>query len=145
MQKQAENGKSFKTFIAFWLTQSVSQLGSAMTSYALVLWVYAQTGAALSVSLLTICSYVPYILVSVFAGGFVDAHRKKRIMLVCDGAAFLCTVSIAAALLMGRLTVGHILTVNTIVGFMNAFQQPASAVVSGMLVPKDKLTRMAGL
>lgn len=145
MQNQIENGKSFKTFIAFWLTQSVSQLGSAMTSYALVLWVYAQTGAALSVSLLTLCTYVPYILVSVFAGGFVDAHFKKRIMLACDGVAFLCTVSIAAALLTGRLTVGHILVVNTIVGFMNAFQQPAFAVVSGMLVPQDKLTRMAGM
>ena len=41
MQNQIESGKTFKTFIAFWLTQSVSQLGSAMTSYALVLWVYA--------------------------------------------------------------------------------------------------------
>lgn len=145
MQNEIQNEKTFKTFIAFWLTQAVSQLGSAMTSYALVLWVYAQTGAALSVSLLTLCTYVPYILVSVFAGGFVDAHFKKRIMLVCDSVAFLCTVSVAAALLAGRLTVGHILVVNTIVGFMNAFQQPASAVVNGLLVPKDKLTRMAGL
>lgn len=71
------NADSFRTFLVFWLTQTLSQLGSAMTSYALVLRVYEQTGAAMSVSLLTFCSYVPYVLVSVFAGGFVDRHRKK--------------------------------------------------------------------
>ena len=42
MQKQQAN---FKTFIVFWLSQTVSQLGSAMTGYALVLWVYGQTWA----------------------------------------------------------------------------------------------------
>ena len=75
MQKQQAN---FKTFIVFWLSQAVSQLGSAMTGYALVLWVYEQTNSALSVSLLTLCSYVPYVLVSVFAGGFVDRHREHH-------------------------------------------------------------------
>ena len=142
MQNQTE---SFRTFLVFWLTQTVSQLGSAMTSYALALWVYEQTGAALSVSLLAFCSYVPYVLVSVFAGGFVDSHLKKQILLVCDSTAFLCTVSIAVALWMGRLTVAHICVVNTVIGFMNAFQQPASGVVNGLLVPRERLTRMAGL
>lgn len=75
MQKQQAN---FKTFIVFWLSQTVLQLGSAMTGYALVLWVYGQTNSALSVSLLALCSYAPYVLVSVFAGGFVDRHRKKE-------------------------------------------------------------------
>jgi len=60
MQKQQAN---FKIFIVFWLSQTVSQLGSAMTGYALVLWVYGQTNSALSVSLLTLCSYAPYVLV----------------------------------------------------------------------------------
>lgn len=50
------NSKSIRSFLAFWLTQSLSQLGSAMTSYALVLWVYERTGSALSVSLLTLCT-----------------------------------------------------------------------------------------
>ena len=40
MQKQQAN---FKPFIVFWLSQTVSQLGSAMTGYALVLWAYEQT------------------------------------------------------------------------------------------------------
>lgn len=139
------NADSFRTFLVFWLMQTLSQLGSAMTSYALVLRVYEQTGAAMSVSLLTFCSYVPYVLVSVFAGGFVDRHRKKSILLICDSIAFLGTVSIALMLWMGKLSVAHICAVNTVLGFMNAFQQPASGVVNGLLVPRDRVSRMAGL
>lgn len=142
MQKQQAN---FKTFIVFWLSQAVSQLGSAMTGYALVLWVYGQTNSALSVSLLTLCSYAPYVLVSVFAGGFVDRHRKKSIMLCADTVAFLCTLLIAALLLLNRLSVPWIYLVNAITGFMNAFQSPASAVANGRLAPQDKLTKMSGL
>ena len=115
-----------------------------MTGYALVLWVYGQTNSALSVSLLTLCSYAPYVLVSVFAGGFVDRHRKS-IMLCADTVAFLCTLLIAALLLLNRLSVPWIYVVNAITGFMNAFQSTASAGANGRLVPQDKLTKMSGL
>ncbi len=141
----AETQANFKTFIVFWLSQTVSQLGSAMTGYALVLWVYGQTNSALSVSLLTLCSYAPYVLVSVFAGGFVDRRRKKSIMLCADTVAFLRTLLIAALLLLNRFSVPWIYVVNAITGFMNAFQSPASAVANGRLVPQDKLTKMSGL
>lgn len=145
MLLHAETQANFKTFIVFWLSQTVSQLGSAMTGYALMLWVYGQTNSALSVSLLTLCSYAPYVLVSVFAGGFVDRHRKKSIMLCTDTVAFLCTFLIAALLLLNRLSVPWIYLVNAITGFMNAFQSPASDVANGRLVPQDKLTKMSGL
>ncbi len=36
-----------KTFIILWSTQSLSQLGSAMTNFALTLWLYEKTGSAL--------------------------------------------------------------------------------------------------
>ncbi len=145
MLLHAETQANFKTFIVFWLSQTVSQLGSAMTGYALVLWVYGQTNSALSVSLLALCSYAPYVLVSVFAGGFADCHRKKSIMLCADTVAFLCTLLNAALLLLNRLSVPWIYQVNAITGFMDAFQSPASAVANGRLVHQDKLTKMSGL
>lgn len=70
-----------------WLSQSVSQLGSAMTSFALILWIYTVKHSALTVSLMSFCSYVPYILISPFAGTFVDRHSKKKIMLIADSIA----------------------------------------------------------
>ena len=41
---------NFKKYIVLWLSQSISQLGSSMTAFALVLWVYEE-GVKFSVSM----------------------------------------------------------------------------------------------
>ena len=87
---------------------------------------------------------MPYILVSLLAGSFIDKHSKKKIMLVSDSAAALCTVFIWAMLAGGRLEIWHIYVVNVITGFMNAFQQPAQSVAIGILVPKELYARASG-
>ena len=45
--------KELRDFLLLWLTQSLSGLGSAMTSYALIVWSYQQEGSALSTALLS--------------------------------------------------------------------------------------------
>ena len=70
--------KELKSFIILWSTQSLSQLGSAITGFALTLWLYEKTGSALSTASLTICSYTPYILMSIFAGALSDKWNKKN-------------------------------------------------------------------
>lgn len=48
--KQLTNNKSgFIYYIIFWLSQSVSQLGSAMTGFALIIWAYKQTDSVAAV------------------------------------------------------------------------------------------------
>lgn len=69
--------KGLHTFVLLWATQAFSALGSSMTSYALVIWAYQQTGSALSTSLLTICSYAPYVLLSIFAGALSDDGTRS--------------------------------------------------------------------
>ena len=41
-----------RDFYILWSTQSLSQLGSAVTSFALTLWLYEKTGSALSTAAL---------------------------------------------------------------------------------------------
>ncbi|MBQ6858493.1 MAG: MFS transporter, partial [Clostridia bacterium] len=74
---------SLKAFLILLSTQSFSALGSSMTSFALVVWSYQQQGSALKTALLTVCSYTPYVLVSIFAGAISDRWSKKKIMLIC--------------------------------------------------------------
>ena len=95
--------KELKAFIILWLTQSFSALGSAMTNFALVIWLYNDSGSALTTALLTICSYVPYVLMSIFAGAISDKWNKKVIMLVCDSFAAMCTVVVFVLLKMNSL------------------------------------------
>lgn len=137
--------ENFKKYIVLWLSQSVSQLGSSMTSFALVLWAYEQSRSALSVSLLSFCNYVPYILVSMFVGAFVDRHRKKAIMLVADSIAAAGSVTVLLLLAAGHLSVWNIYIINAVIGVTTAFQQPASSVAVGKLVPKDKISNVSGM
>lgn len=62
-----------------WLTQSFSSLGSSMASFALIVWSYQQEGSALSTALLSVCSYAPYVVMSVFAGALSDRWNKKDV------------------------------------------------------------------
>ena len=55
-----------KSFFILWITQSFSSLGSAMTNFALIIWLYQKSGSALTTSMLSICSYAPYVLMSIF-------------------------------------------------------------------------------
>lgn len=137
--------KNFKRYILLWLSQSLSQLGSSMTSFALILWVYTIRHSAMTVSFMSFCSYVPYILASLFAGTFVDRHSKKKVMLTADSIAALCTLGILLSAMSGKLQIWHIYLANIVIGCMNAFQSPASGVALGKLVPQDKLANVSGM
>ncbi len=93
--------KLFKKYIILWLSQSVSGLGSSMTGFALVLWAYGQSQSAMSVSLMSFCNYVPYVLFSLFVGDFIDRHRKKTIMLVSDSVAAIGSLAVLPFWLQG--------------------------------------------
>ncbi len=134
-----------KFLLALWATQSLSQLGSSMTGFALVLWSYGRYGSALTTALLTICSYAPYVVLSIFAGALSDRWDKKRTMLVCDCLAALCTLGVLGLWRSGALRMGHLYLINTLNGLMNTVQQPASDVAVSMLTPKEHYQRVGGL
>lgn len=140
-----ENNKNFNRYIILWLSQSISGLGSSMTGFALVLWAYQHSRTALSVSLMSFCNYVPYILLSMFVGNFVDRHKKKTIMLVSDSVAAIGSLTVLFLLVSGHLSIWNIYIVNAVIGITNAFQQPASAVATGRLVPEDKISNVSGM
>lgn len=137
--------KQLKPYLMLWSTQSLSSLGSGMTGYALVLWLYLRTGSALKTSLLSICSYAPYIIMSIFAGALSDKWNKKRTMLICDLIAAVSTVAVFALIKADRLSEYHLYFINAINGLMNTVQQPAGEVASTLLIPKEYYQRTSGL
>lgn len=132
-------------FLVLWSTQSLSALGSSMTNFALVVWSYQQTGSALTTSLLSICSYAPYVLLSMFAGALSDKWDKKVTMLVSDSFAALSTIAVLGLLKTGRLEIWHLYFLNAMNGLMNTIQQPASDVAISLLTPRKHYQRVSGM
>ena len=137
--------KKFGNFILLWATQTLSRLGSSLTPFALILWAYGETGSALSTALLTVSSYIPYILLSLPIGTLTDRMNKKRLMLISDTSAALCTLTILFVWLSGNLELWHLYLVNAITGTAQTFQQPASEVATTLVTPEDKYQKAGSL
>ena len=94
---------SHADFLRLWSAQSVSAFGARITRtcvpLAAVLTIHASPAA---LGLLTALALGPGTLVGLFAGGFVDRSRRRRILIASDllRAAILLTVPIAAWLHM---------------------------------------------
>ncbi len=134
-----------KPYLMLWSTQTLSTLGSGMTNYALVLWLYLRSGSALKTALLSVCSYAPYVIMSIFAGALSDRWNKKRTMLVCDLLAALSTVIVFLLIKMNSLNGWHLYVLNALNGLMNTIQQPASEVAATLLIPKKYYQKTSGL
>ena len=137
--------RELKTFLVLWSTQSLSQLGSEMTYFALTLWLYEKTGSALRTALLSVCSYGPYVLMSVFAGALSDRWDKKRTMLGCDAFAACCSATVLVLLRLDALRPVHLYVLNAVSGLMNTVQQPAGDVAMTLITPKAQYQRTSGL
>jgi len=99
----------------------------------------------MAVSFMSFCNYLPYILVSIFGGTFIDRSSKKKILIISDTIAAVCTISILFSLVRGSLALTQIYVVNAVIGFMNAFQSPAAAVVTGQLITDGNYEKASGL
>ena len=105
---------------------------------------YGYTGSSLSTAAFTICSYAPYVLMSIFAGALTDRFDKKKTMLVCDLFAVLCTI-VVFGLFHTNLMIWHLYALNIISGLMNTVQQPASEVAMTLIIPEAYYQKTSGL
>lgn len=134
-----------RTFLILWLSQAFSGLGSAMTSFALVIWAYNYQGRALDSALLMVCSYAPYVVFSIFAGALSDRWNKKTTMLLCDSIAAMTTIAVLILLQTDSLKISHLYIINAVNGLMNTLQQPASEVATTRILPRKYYQKVGGL
>lgn len=145
MYKTIKKSKELRTFYIFLLGQFVSQFGSKLTSYGLVLWAYKQSGSVLSASLLSVCYLIPEVFLNFIAGSISDKWNKKKIILISDGVAAICSISVLVLLQQEVLHIGYLYLINIILGITDAFQNPASSVAESLLVSKENYIKTSGL
>jgi MFS family permease len=98
----------------FWLYfsgQSVSQLGSSFTTFALPLLVFKLTQSATNLAITTAATFAPYLLFGLVLGAVVDRVDRRQMMLRTDlgRAAVIAVLPVLA--LFGQLAVWQIYAV----------------------------------
>ena len=134
-----------KVFLAVWLGQLISTLGSGLTGFGLGVWVYQETGSTILLALNMLASTLPNLIVSPFAGALVDRWDRRMAMILADSGAGLGTLVVALLLLSGRLEVWHIYIATASISAFSAFQWPAYSAATTLLVPKAQLGRASGM
>jgi MFS transporter, DHA3 family, macrolide efflux protein len=133
------------TFFIIWFGQLLSMLGTRMTRFALLIWIYQQTGEATSMALLGFFSFGAMVLASPFAGYWVDKLDRRRLMLWADFGAGVVTVATLVLVTQGKLELWHLYLGQGIVGVLDAFHTPAYTASISLLVPKEQYGRVSGL
>ncbi|GEM83271.1 MFS transporter [Meiothermus hypogaeus] len=131
------------TLVAF--GQLVSLVGSGMSQFALTIWAFEKTGLATSLALMGFFYMVPLILISPFAGAWVDRGNRKLMMVVSDLGAALGTLAVFLLYLSGSLEIWHLYAVGALNGLTNAFQWPAYSAAISTMVDKKDYARANGL
>jgi MFS transporter, DHA3 family, macrolide efflux protein len=134
-----------RIFTLIWFGQSISMIGTSLTSFALGIWVYQQTNSITQFSLISLSIALPLILISPFAGAFVDRWSRRWVMIVSDFGSGLSTLAIALLLATNSLEIWHIYLATAASSTCKAFQLPAYKAAITMLVPKQYLSRVNGM
>src|SRR5258707_5402553 len=87
-------------FWKYWTGQTISNLGSSVTLFALPLLVYKITGSALNLGISTAANMLPYLLFGLILGAWADRVDRKRMMILTDigRAAIIATIPLMALL-----------------------------------------------
>ncbi|NEQ28670.1 MAG: MFS transporter, partial [Microcoleus sp. SIO2G3] len=130
-----------RNFTILWLGQLVSTIGSYMTVFALMIWVWQQTESVTTLALITFFSQLPRIFITPIAGIVVDRFSRKRLILLGDVVALLCTLAIALLYVSESLQIWHLYIVVALYGCFGQIQTLAYSASIALLVTKQHYTR----
>ncbi len=134
-----------RAYFTLWVGQIISQTGSAMTAFAVGVWLFEQTGSAATLTWAATAFFAPLVFLSPFAGTIVDRYDRKLVMGVTDGVAGVTTIILFTLLATGNLEIWQIYVLNFINGAFNSMQWPAFSAATTMLMDKENYARAAGM
>ncbi|WP_327000301.1 amino acid adenylation domain-containing protein [Dactylosporangium sp. NBC_01737] len=145
-RQQAEGpAPSMPRFLGVAASQLVSMTGSAMTEFAVPVWIFLHTHSLFKLALFSTIALVPGMLVLPFAGALVDRHSRRAVMLASDGAALLIQGVFLALLLTDTLQIWHIYVLLAGLSIALTFQRLAYFSAVPQLVPKRYLGHANGM
>lgn len=136
---------NMRTFFIVWSGQLVSIIGTNLTAFGLSIYVFQQTGSVTQLAAVMLASQLPQILITPFAGAYVDRWDRRKAMILADAGAGLGTIVLVVLYATDSLAVWNIAIAVAISGLFQAFQWPAISAAMAVVVPKDQFGRASGL
>lgn len=134
-----------KTVGIFMISQTVSLLGSMLVMYAIMWHITLETQSGLMMTIMVMCTFIPALLISPFAGVWADRLNRKMLMITADiGIAFV-TLIVAILFFMGFREIWILFVVSVVRSFGQSVHQPAVSAVYPQIVPETHLVKVQGI
>jgi MFS family permease len=132
-------------FRRLWIGQSLSSFGGQLTVYAVMLQAYRMTGSTLAVGGVGLVFVLPSVTVALLAGGLIDAHDRRKIVLVTSSLQAGVSVLLAVQAYSGLASLAVIYVLVGCQGGVGAINAPARGTFMPRLLAKDQLHAGAAL
>jgi MFS family permease len=129
-----------RNFALLWSGETVSGIGSAMAAVGVpLLAVVVLRASTLAVSALTAAAYLPWLLIGLPAGAWVDRLPPRPVLIISDLVSAVLYASLPVAAWAHVLTIGQVLFVELVAGAAGIFFTTAYSVYLPVLVRPDDL------
>jgi MFS family permease len=127
-------------FVRLWTGQTISQLGSQVSALAIPFVAIDVLGAStFAVALLGVIDFLPFLLIGLPAGVWVDRLRRRPVMIVGDLGRAVALATIPLAFVAGVLSIVQLYVVGFTVGVLTVFFDVAYQSYLPSLVARDQL------
>lgn len=135
----------FRAFVVLWIGQFVSLTASAVSSFAVGVYCYLSTGSVMTLALLYALPFIPFLIVSPFAGTVADRWGAKRALLVSNIGCMIVALAMTALLWTGTFAVWQVYPIVAVTGSLRALELPAFEAALPLLVPQAKIGQATGM
>ena len=125
-----------RNYALLWTGQLVSEMGNRFHWIAVSLWIYSLTGSAASVSLAVSSMFAGGLLVSLWAGVFVDRFDRRKILIIADLVRAGLVLAIPTLI---RSNIWLVYVDLILISIATAFFRPAIFAVVPVTVPRQSL------
>ena len=130
-----------RDFTKFWVGQTISNLGSSFTQWAVPLLVFQLTHSAVNLGVATAAGFLPFLFFGLPLGAWMDRVDRKRAMIVLDSLNALVIFSIPVVAQLGDLNVWLIYAVTFVQStIFIAFSAGEFAAIPSLVSTDDLVT-----
>lgn len=128
----------YYNFRLYFFGQAISLIGTWMQRIAVSWLVYSVTHSAFYLGLIGFAGQIPMLILSPYAGAYVDRHSRYRTLLATQIASMIQAGLLAVLVFLGFYHVLTILVLSLALGVINAFDTPARQSLMIVLVQNKK-------
>ena len=134
-----------KNFYKLWLGELISNIGSGMTAFALSVYVYEKTGSVSYISLITLLSFMPSIILSPIGGLLADRYDRRLLMIIGDLFSGLGLIYILWNIQAGEKSIVPIFLGITFSSIFTSLLEPSYRATLTDILEEENYAKASGL